>query len=147
MRYIDKREMGRKSCPGHFRPESTPLLTFFCVGEKVEIKGKNCNPSWGLYNGAIGTVKEIVFRVGQNPNSKNLPAYVAVEFQSYKPPSHVPLFDNKNPKIVPIPMVTHTCSKPQRCCSVQVCPLGLSFARTIHSFQGQEAGPGNKFRL
>ena len=35
MRYIDKRGNGRKSCPGHFRSESTPLVTFFCVGEKV----------------------------------------------------------------------------------------------------------------
>ena len=64
---------------------STPLLTHICVGAKVAIKGNNIAPTWGLYNGAIGTVKEIVFALGKNPNLGHLPLYVAVEFNSYNP--------------------------------------------------------------
>lgn len=37
-------------------------------------------------------------------------------------------------------MVSLTCDK--RCCQIKYCPLVPAFGRTIHSFQGQEAGPG-----
>jgi len=39
-----------------------PRMTYLCQGCRVSIKGRNFNPKWGLYNGAIGTVQEIVFR-------------------------------------------------------------------------------------
>ena len=152
----------------HFDSDSTPLNTYFCVGAIVAIKGKNFQPCWGLYNGAIGTVKEIVFENQCNPNLGDLPAYVSVEFESYNPPTNVPPFDPSNKKvnhffnnyffllylytsntnmiffhiilqIVPIPIVQQTCRN--YCCTIDFCPLVLSFSRTIHSFQGQEVGP------
>ena len=43
-------------------------------------------------------------------------------------------------QIVPIPIVEKTCR--YNCCLIKFCPLITSFARTIHSFQGQEAGYG-----
>ena len=36
-------------------------------------------------------------------------------------------------------MVTHRCEK--GCCTVTYCPLELSFGMTLHTFQGQSAGP------
>ena len=43
-------------------------------------------------------------------------------------------------QIVPIPMVTKICRL--GCCNIRFCPLVIAFGRTIHTFQGQEAGPG-----
>ena len=37
-------------------------------------------------------------------------------------------------------MLTNLCR--DRCCNVTYCPLTIAFGRTIHSFQGQEAGKG-----
>lgn len=42
-------------------------------------------------------------------------------------------------QVLPIPMVTLRCEK--NCCSVTFCPLELSFGMTLHTFQGQSAGP------
>ena len=42
-------------------------------------------------------------------------------------------------KLVPVPMVTRRCKR--GCCSVDFCPLQLSFGMTGHTFQGQSAGP------
>ena len=50
-------------------------------------------------------------------------------------------FINKYTQIVPIPMLEHRCQK--GCCLVKICPLVVAFGRTIHSFQGQQAGEGN----
>ena len=122
----------------HFE-KSIPLRTHLCLEAKVAIKGTNFEPIWGLYNGAIGTVKEIVFADNKNPNIGDLPLYVAVEFQSYKPPNSVPSFDKMNPKVIPIPIVTAICKN--SCCRINFCPLVIGFGRTIHSFQGQEVGP------
>ncbi len=41
---------------------------------------RNFEPDWGLYNGSIGTVKEIVFKKGESPLDGTLPQYVIVEF-------------------------------------------------------------------
>ena len=83
----------------HFDEKKTMLKTHICIGCKVAIKGRNFQPRWGLYNGSIGTVREIVFGENKNPNEGNLPLYVAVELPSYKPPASVPNFDDDNPKV------------------------------------------------
>ena len=43
-------------------------------------------------------------------------------------------------QIIPIPMIEQKCKK--NCCIIRFCPLVLAFGRTIHTFQGQESGPG-----
>jgi hypothetical protein len=41
-------------------------ITNLCREAKVQICGKNFEPDWGLFNGAVGTVKEIVNK-DENP--------------------------------------------------------------------------------
>ncbi len=90
-------------CNGKFKrkhfDDSSPLKTYICVGYRVAIKGKKFQPTWGLYNGAIGTVIEIVFHEDKNPNFGHLPAYVSVEFPSYSPPPSIPQFHPENEKV------------------------------------------------
>ena len=59
-----------KSIASHFS-ESKPLQsTFLCIGSRVAINGVYHYPEWGLYNGACGIIKEIIFRGAQaNPNN------------------------------------------------------------------------------
>ena len=45
-------------------------------------------------------------------------------------------------QIVPIPMIEQHCKHVNSCCKIMFCPLIVAFGRTIHAFQGQEAGPG-----
>lgn len=118
----------------HFDSQVLPLSTI-CVGARVEIKGRNIIPQLGLFNGAMGTVVDIVYNEGESPNAGHLPRYVLVKFPSYigKP------FIQTNPKVVPIVPLQRQCNK--FCCEQQFIPLRLCFAKTIHSFQGQQAGP------
>ena len=67
----------------HFDNDSTPTATTICRNARVQLCCRNFNPNWGLYNGALGRVKEIVYREGENPNQGHLPQYVTVEFDSY----------------------------------------------------------------
>ena len=108
-----------------------PKTTILCRRAKVCIRGKNFNPQLGLFNGSIGTVIEIVYKPGQSPNKGQFPHYVIVDFPSYTGPS----YDSRHPKWIPIPTITTY--KPSQI----YCPLQLSYARTIHTFQGYQAGP------
>jgi hypothetical protein len=49
----------------------------------VSIQGKNFNPKWSLFNGALGTLIDFNFRTGSNPNCGDLPDYISVEFKEY----------------------------------------------------------------
>ena len=109
--------------------------TLMCRGSVVRIAGKIFEPDFGLFNNAIGTVEEIVFKPGKDPNNGDQPSYVAVRFEGYSGPA----WDESEPKIVPIPMVTRRCNK--GCCEVTYCPLSLSYGVTAHTFQGQSTGP------
>ena len=123
----------------HFDNDA-PSGALICVGAKVALDNKNFCPVWGLHNGACGTVKEIVFDKKKNPNNGDLPMYVVVDFPLYCGPA----WDRDNPKSVPIPLSEYNCkySKPSHtCCKRTFLPLCLSYARTIHKFQGMSAGP------
>ena len=71
-----------KAIKSHFRGAS-PECALLCVGSKVALENKNFCPEWGLHNGAVGTVQEVVFAPGHNPNNGDLPLYVIVEFLQY----------------------------------------------------------------
>jgi hypothetical protein len=58
-----------------------------CRGAKVQLAGRNFDPDWGLYNGSIGTVKEIVFKKGESPLDGTLPQYVIADFLEYCGPA------------------------------------------------------------
>ena len=67
----------------HFNGRKVILQTDLCVGAPVAIHGINILPEVGLYNGARGTLVDIVYDKGQNPNSKqdyHFPKYVVVDF-------------------------------------------------------------------
>lgn len=110
-----------------------PKATLLCREARVCIKGRNFIPEWGLFHGSIGTVKDIVFRPNENPNNGDLPLYVLVDFTNYTGPP----FINTRPTWIPIPTISIT---ERRKTSIH-CPLLLSYARTIHTFQGYQAGP------
>ena len=77
--------------------------TDICVGARVAISNVNILPEVGLYNGAIGTVVEIVYNNRpEGPNDKehyHLPDYVVVDFPNLKLPDGIPPWD-KNHKTV-----------------------------------------------
>ena len=112
-----------------------PKLLEICIGARVEIRGKNLMPSWGLYNNSVGIVEDIVFKQNKLPNLGHLPLYVLVNFNTYRGPA----FISQKPTLVPIAPITVRCDK--KCCSRSQIPLGLSFARTIHTLQGISVGP------
>lgn len=92
---------------------------------------KNMWQSKGLYNGALGTVKALVYREG-NQVSGSLPICVLVEFDEYTGPSIDPIR-----KIVPIapetgPFDPRTGKTGSR---IQL-PLILGWAISIHKSQG-----------
>jgi hypothetical protein len=122
---------GRRS---HFDTQVLPL-TMVCIGAKVELRGRNILPQKGLFNGSMGTIVDIVYNEGQSPNAGHLPRYVLVRFPSYngKP------FISSDPKVIPIVPIQRNCTK--HCCQQEFIPLRLCFAKTIHAFQGQQAGP------
>ena len=99
---------------------------------------KSCIP-YGLFNGAIGTVVDIIYKTGCNPIN-SLTEVVMVEFPNYNGPS----FTEENPKIVPIVPVERRlqCS----CHSRQTIPLKLGWATTIHRCQRMSIGEGEPNR-
>jgi hypothetical protein len=69
-----------------------------CRDSMVEITKVNIEPKWGLFNGAIGTVINIFFRQGENPNEVHLPTVVVVDLKHYRGP----VWDKYNPTHVTI---------------------------------------------
>ena len=89
-------------CPvrTHFEDNSFLRSTNICVGARVALRMWNILPSAGLYNGAIGTVVEIVYKdrpVGPNDKEHyHLPDYVVVDFPNLKLPPHIQPWDRNN---------------------------------------------------
>jgi hypothetical protein len=119
----------------HFKADEIPETAQFCKDAKVQISKRNIKPSWGLYNGSMGIVKDIVFEQGNNPNFGDFPSYILVDFPQYCGPSFLP----DHPTWVPITPVESKCK--YFCCTCKYIPLQLCYAKTVHTFQGQNAGP------
>ncbi len=81
------------ACINHFDARSYDSHTDVCVGARVAISNVNILPEVELYNGAIGTVIEIIYQGKPvRPNDKehiHLPDYVVVDFPKFKLPTGI----------------------------------------------------------
>lgn len=85
-KWHSERRSRQSSIADHFdNPPSN--ATLLCRGAMVRIVDKNFEPRWGLYNNAVGSVVDIVFRPDDDPNNGDLPLYVAVKFTHYNGPA------------------------------------------------------------
>ena len=133
-RITSKTIIGKNRKSNHFDDKrGLQNVLYITRNAKVEIKGKNICPEWGLFNGSIGTVKDIVFHQNETPQS-NLPAYVLVDFPLYCGP----IMSNDYPTLVPILPVETDCQF--KCCRRKQIPLGLAFGKTAHTVQGANVG-------
>ena len=121
-----------------------PARSALCVGAAVMLLS-NFIVELGLFNGAIGTIVEIVYdtpigsrkRIGAQKMNV-LPLYVVVDFPELK----IPLdkaWDPNHPSWVPIPCLERRCEK--KCCSAKSIPLRVCKAITIYKSQGMTVGP------
>jgi hypothetical protein len=74
--------------------------TMLCQDAMVEITKVSIEPKWRLFNGAIGTVVDIIFRKGENLNEGHLPVVVVGDLKHCR----VPVWDEDNP--IHVPLVT-----------------------------------------
>ena len=118
-----------------------PLL-YLCRDSKVMLVA-NLKASWGLYNGAVGTVVDLLYKDGARPTNdpSPLPDVVFVRFPGYKGPPYI----NEDPTVVPIVPVSRSTDCACRCKRLQV-PLRLAWGTTIHKCQGMTVGDGEAFR-
>ena len=79
---------------------------------------------------------DIVYDPSHSP-PEDLPLYVLVDTPQYCGPA----FIEGHPTVVPIAPIKVPCNRPYFCCCRTYIPLRLAFAQTIHTFQGQNAGP------
>jgi len=103
--------------------------------------GKNFEPDWGLFNGTQGTIKEIVYNKNESPLDYKFPQYIIVDFPTYCGPVWI----KENPTWVPVPPIQISCKK--HCCTYKYIPLSIAYARTGHTFQGQNVGPNHTIPL
>jgi hypothetical protein len=108
-----------------------------CREARVQLTGKNFEPDRGLFNGAQGTIKEIVFKDNDSPLDYKFPQYIIVDFPTYCGPPWI----KHKPTWVPIPPIDITCKR--HCCTYKYIPLSIAYARTGHTFQGQNVGPNH----
>ena len=84
----------------HFDKRAFDAETNICVGARVALSNVNILPEIGLYNGAMGTVIEIVYKnrpVGPNDKENcHLPDYVVVDFPNLKLPPDIPPWDTNH---------------------------------------------------
>ena len=92
--YLEKR---------HWQSKAVTAQTDICIGAKVAINAINYEPSWGLYNGATGTVVDIVYDNKLGPHAAgldHLPRYVVLDMPGFKPPPEpIGPWDKNNPTV------------------------------------------------
>ena len=109
---------------------------FLCQGAKVMLT-INISVPFGLFNGALGHVVDIIYKEGRKPED-GLPDVVMVDFPNYSGPP----FIQNNTTLIPILPITRQvecfCHK---CKKIQI-PLRLGWATTVHKCQGMTIGEG-----
>ncbi len=118
----------RRAYRSHFDMESYVQNNDFCVGSRVALKNWNILPSAGLYNGAMGTVVEIVYSNPVGPNDKehyHLPDYVVVDFAHLNLPPNIRPWDSKHPTVSSYCTSTHTLTNKPHACTNKYCQYQL----------------------
>lgn len=106
-----------KGFKSHFDSD-IPNASLLCKGCKVAINSRNFMPIWGLHNGACGTIQEIIFANGHNPNLGDMPLYVVVDFPLYCGPP----WDSDNPTVSESPPLIHMLIKLLFSHHISMCP-------------------------
>ncbi|XP_021373892.1 ATP-dependent DNA helicase PIF1-like [Mizuhopecten yessoensis] len=118
------------------------LDTVFISRDAKVMLSVNLCVSFGLFNGAMGKVMDIVYLDGKQP-SDSLPDVVMVEFPSYTGPP----FLKENNKVIPVVPVTRQLDCGCFSCKREQIPLRLGWATTIHKCQGMTIGTGEPNRF
>ena len=109
---------------------------YLCRGAKVRLTS-NLNIPYGLFNGSMGTVVDIIYRDGKCP-SDSLPDVVMVHFPKFTGPA----FIESHPKVVPIVPVERKIECGCKNCIRKQPPLRLAWGGTLHGCQGIQVGVG-----
>ena len=113
---------------------------YICKGAKVMLTC-NINVQYGLFNGAMGEIKDIIYLNGRTPK-ESLPDVVMVKFHQYTGPAFV----LNDPKIIPIVPITRRLDCACFGCKRTQIPLRLGWGTTIHRCQGMTIGNGETNR-
>jgi ATP-dependent exoDNAse (exonuclease V) alpha subunit len=108
--------------------EGLDLELDICIGARVYLT-QNLWVDHGLVNGSMGTVRELVWKEGQDP-TKELPFAIMVEFDKYTGPcfpgySFVPIFQS-----------LRRFQYGGTVCTRSMFPLRLAYAITVYKSQG-----------
>ena len=113
---------------------------YLCKGAKVMLTS-NLSVKYGLFNGSVGIVEDIIYMNGKKP-SEGLPDAVMVSFFKYTGPP----FIREMPTIVPIVPVERLIDCYCHGCKRTQLPLRLGWGTTIHRCQGMTIGGGEPNR-
>ena len=82
-----------------------PSVCKIATGCRIMLtKNQGALTSLGLNNGAVGTVRSILYNEGMSP-ANSFPVVIMVDFPNYKGPA----FHPDHPKCVPIPQIETRC--------------------------------------
>ena len=111
-------------------------LLYVCKTARVNLT-VNINVKFGLFNGAVGTVVDIVYPEGRSPADAGFPEFIVVDFPGYTGPPWI----QDHPTWVPVSVVDRRLDC--NCCKRAQMPLRPGFGTTIHRVQGMTIGPGH----
>ena len=117
------------------------VRTLYLCKSAMVVLTCNLNVPFGLFNGSMGKVVDIIYCSGKTSHS-TIPDIVMVEFSKYTGPP----FISENPKVVPIVAVTRKLECNCYACKRTQIPLRLGWGTTIHRCQGMTIGCGESNR-
>ena len=111
------------------RDINLPQINAFGVGAQIMLL---CNyiVEIGLFNGAIGTIVDIVYPVSNGPHTDALLLYIVVNFVNISIPLQC-AYDGSNPNHVPFSVKTMRCES--SCCEMTTTPLHVCKAISFTS--------------
>jgi hypothetical protein len=110
--------------------EGSSVNYTYCKTARVNLT-VNINVKYALYNGAVGTVVDIVYPEGLSPSDGGFPEFVVVDFPKYTGPPWM----EDHPTWIPVCPVERRLDC--HCCKRILPPLRPGFGTTIHRVQGK----------